>query len=185
MTEPYTSSPCSYLCNNDWHYCPACHTNASTNTNNTINKYNFIKNITLTPNQIAAGGPIPQNYTLVQQEQKCTSGEKNPPWYPTMNAYERGTSNRTGLYDCATFTGSFTGPNSVYAYKSPVLYYTPATWATRGTIEMYVYGGSIANANPLPPVSYVARVEPGSLKELWRMNLINTNISWRNLLHWW
>src|SRR5439155_9808339 len=74
---------------------------------------NIIKNITFTLNEIAAGGPIPQNYTLAQQEQKCITEQKNPPWYQTMNAFERGDSNRTGLYGCATFTGSFTGPNSV------------------------------------------------------------------------
>ncbi|HET7284824.1 MAG TPA: hypothetical protein VFI70_09070 [Nitrososphaeraceae archaeon] len=39
--------------------------------------------LTLTPNHIAAGGPIPQNYTLAQQEQKCVAKEGNNggPWY--------------------------------------------------------------------------------------------------------
>lgn len=49
--------------------------------------------------------------------------------------------------------------------------------ATRGINEMYVYGGALYNAVPPPSGSFVARVEPGSLKELWRTNLINTNIS--------
>lgn len=138
-----------------------------------------IKNIsaTLTPNQIAAGGPIPPNYTLVQQEAKCIAGQKNPPWYPTMNAFERGDSNRTGLYKCATFTGSFTGPNQVYAYRSPDSYYAPAIMVTRGTNEIYVYGGSNAASDPIPTSSYVARIEPGTLKEIWRTVLININIS--------
>ena len=137
------------------------------------------KNIsaTLTPNQIAAGGPIPPNYTLVQQEANCIAEQKNPPWYPTMLGYERGDSNRTGLYACATFTGSLTEPNQVYAYKSPDKYYTPAVMVTRGTNEMYVYGGSNAASTPIPTASYVARIEPGTLKELWRTVLVNTNIS--------
>jgi hypothetical protein len=126
---------------------------------------------------IAAGGPIPPNYTLVQQEVKCLAEQKNPPWYPTMLPYERGDSNRTGLYECATFTGSFTDPNEVYAYQSPEKYPTPAIMVTRGTNEMYVYGGSQLNSNPLPTSSYVARIEPGTLKELWRTVLININIS--------
>jgi hypothetical protein len=29
-----------------------------------------------TPNQIAAGGPIPPNYTLVQKEAECIAGQK-------------------------------------------------------------------------------------------------------------
>jgi hypothetical protein len=131
----------------------------------------------LTPNQIAAGGPIPPNYTLVQQEAECIAGKDNAPWYQTMLGYERGDSNRTGLYECATFTGSFTGPNQVFAYRSPDRYYTPAIMVTRGTNEMYIYGGSNAASDPVPTSSYVARIEPGTLKELWRTVLINTNIS--------
>lgn len=137
-----------------------------------------LKNVTLlTPNEIAAGGPIPPNYTLAQEEQKCLAAKENAPWYPTMNAVDHGDGNRTGLYDCATFTGSFTGPNSVYAYRSQDRYYTPAMMVTRGTNEIYVYGGSNGAADPVPTASYVARIEPGTLKELWRTVLINTNIS--------
>jgi len=138
---------------------------------------NTIKDNVLTPNEIAAGGPIPQNYTLAQQEQKCITEQKNPPRYPTMNAFERGDSNRTGMYGCATFTGSFTGPNTVYAYRSPNIYYTHAIMSTRGINEMYVYGGSQFNSKPLPISPYVARIEPGTLKELWRTVLLNVNIS--------
>ena len=39
-----------------------------------------LKNATLlTPDQIAAGGPIPPNYTLAQQEVECTAAEQNAP----------------------------------------------------------------------------------------------------------
>lgn len=145
--------------------------NASASTLNT-------ENVTLlTPDQIAAGGPIPPNYTLAQQEAECTAAENNPPWYPTMLSYEHHDGNRTHLYECATFTGSFTGPNQVYAYRSPERYYTPSMMATRGVNEMYVYGGALANAVPPPTATFVAKVEPGSLKELWRTYLVNQNIS--------
>lgn len=139
--------------------------------------YNIPYSPRITPNEIATGGPIPPNYTLAQQEQKCIATKQNAPWYSTMNAYERGNGNRTGLYDCATFTGSLTGPNSVYAYRSPDRYYTPAIMSTRGINEIYVYGGSQLNTNPMPTHTYVARVEPGTLKELWRTVLLNINIS--------
>ena len=49
--------------------------------------------------------------------------------------------------------------------------------ATRGVNEMYVYGGALANAIPPPTATYVAKVEPGSLKELWLTYLVNQNIS--------
>ena len=40
--------------------------------------------------------------------------------------------------------------------------------STRGINEMYVYGGSQHNTDPVPTSTYVARIEPGTLKELWR-----------------
>lgn len=138
--------------------------------------YLHLLNTTPSPNQIAAGGPLPGNYTIAFQEAKCTAEEGNDPWYPTLLSYEAHDSNRTKCYQCAQFTGSLTGPNTVYAYQSPDRYYMTSMIATRGMNEMYAYGGA-AGAVPLPSASFVARVEPGSLKELWRTYLINTNIT--------
>eukprot|EP00457_Paulinella_chromatophora_P009410 gb/GEZN01009477.1/.p1 GENE.gb/GEZN01009477.1/~~gb/GEZN01009477.1/.p1 ORF type:complete len:260 (-),score=24.77 gb/GEZN01009477.1/:119-898(-) len=82
------------------------------------------------------------------------------------------------MYQCATFTGSRTSPNNVYAYRAPTdTYYAPSMMVTRGENELYIYGGSLGNANPLPPGPYVARVEVGTLKELWRTPLLNTHIT--------
>lgn len=131
-----------------------------------------------TPNQVAAGGPIPPNYTLAQQESECVAAENNPPWSQTLVAFENYNSNRSHYWSCASFTGSFTSPNQVYAYKSPTYYPTPFTIVTRGTNEMYVYGGvEAANPPSLGLHPYVSKIEPGSLKELWRTELLNTNIS--------
>jgi hypothetical protein len=136
-----------------------------------------LENATLfTSNQIAAGGPIPPNYTLAQQEAECVAAENNAPWTQTLTAFENYNSNRVHYWSCAPFTGSFTGPNQVFAYKSPTYYPTPFTIVTRGTNEMYVYGGVVA-ANPPPSGPYVSKFEPGSLKELWRTDLLNTNMS--------
>ncbi len=95
--------------------------NATTNESNNynINNDNSILS-NLTQNEIAAGGPIPPNYTLAFNEEKCVQGEDNPPWSPTLLSDEHHDVNRTHLYQCATFTGSLTEPNQVYAYKSPV-----------------------------------------------------------------
>lgn len=152
--------------------------NASNSVNNTNNNNNptFLTS-TNTPNQLAAGGPIPPNYTMAYNEEKCAQGENNAPWYPTLLSYEHHDINRTHLYACATFPGSFTDPNQVYAYQSPEWYNTPTMMVTRGVDDVYVYGGASSNANPIPSGPFVAKVEPGSLKELWRTNLLNTNIS--------
>jgi hypothetical protein len=114
---------------------------------------------------------------MAQQEAKCAAAAHNPPWFQTLSAFENYDSNRSHYWSCAQFPGSFTGPNKVYAYKSPTYYPTPFAIVTRGINEMYVYGGVVATSNPPPSGPYVSKVEPGSLKELWRTNLLNVNIS--------
>jgi hypothetical protein len=126
--------------------------------------------------QAAAGGPL-SNHVVALEEATCTAAEVNPPWYSTLLSGEHHDSARSKMYPCAQFTGSFTETNTVYAYKSPDTYYAPSMMVTRGVNEMYLYGGSLGNANPLPSGPYVARVEPGSLKERWRTNLLNTHIT--------
>ncbi len=126
--------------------------------------------------QAAAGGPL-SNLQVAFEEADCTAAEENLPWYSTLLGGEAHDSARTKMYPCAQFTGSFTGTNTVYAYESPDNYYAQSMMVTRGKNEMYLYGGSMGNANPLPSGPYVARVEPGSLKELWRTNLLNTNLT--------
>jgi hypothetical protein len=93
-------------------------TNAESN--NTIST-----STTLTPNQLAAGGPLPGNLSQVAEQQKCVTAEhsqpENVPWYPTLTKAEHADSDRTALFPCAIFGGSYTytGPNQVYAYQSP------------------------------------------------------------------
>jgi hypothetical protein len=142
---------------------------------------NTYSTLTLTPNQIAAGGPIPPNYTMALQEAKCAAALKNPPWFLTIMPTEHFDSGRTDLFACAQFPGSYTGPNNVYAYESSDVYKTPFNIATRGINEMYVYGGGNGDQKPPGLQTFVARVEPGSLKELWRTYLNNANIT--NDLH--
>lgn len=132
--------------------------------------------LTLTPNMIAAGGPIPPNYTIARQEAECAAALDNPGWYPTLMPAEHHDSARTEMYPCAQFPGSYTGPNDVYAYPSPLnTYITPFHTITRGIDEMYIYGGAAADAKPPTSQTYVASVEPGTLNERWRTYLNNAN----------
>jgi hypothetical protein len=134
------------------------------------------QNVTAVPyyNQIEGNGPLPGNYTVAFQEAQCAAKESNSPWYPTLLSYEHHDTNRSKCYGCAQFTGSLTDNNTVYAYKSPDNYYSGSMIATRGMNELYVYGGA-SGANPMPSGAYVSRVEPGTLKELWRTTLLNIN----------
>ena len=126
-----------------------------------------IVNIGVTSNQLSAGGPLPGNHTLALEEAECASKESNPPWYPTVNPAELADSNRTHVYACAHFGGSFTGPNKVYAYSSPVQYYVPIFAVTRGVNELYVYGGAWGNAIPKPSGPFVAKLNVGDLTQTW------------------
>jgi len=134
-----------------------------------------IVNVGVTPNQLAAGGPLPGNHSVALEEVECAAEENNPPWYPTVNPAELADSNRTHVYACASFLGSFTGPNQVYAYASPEHYYSPIFAVTRGTNELYVLAGSWGNLSPKPSGPFVAKLNVGDLTQLWRTDLANLN----------
>ncbi|MGC1132542.1 MAG: hypothetical protein WA941_06950, partial [Nitrososphaeraceae archaeon] len=144
----------------------------SSNNNNSSNPY---ATLVPTPNMIAAGGPISPNWTMAQEEAGCAAALENPSWYPTLMPAEHHDSERTELFPCAQFPGSFTEPNSVYAYPSYDVYYNPFSMATRGVDEMYIYGGASGDASPPGLQPYVSRVELGTLDEQWRTYLSNVN----------
>ena len=118
---------------------------------------------------------LPGNHTMALQEAKCAAAEKNPPWYPTVNPAELHDSYRTHVYPCAEFGGSFTGPNQVFAYASPLQYYSPIFGVTGGVNELYVLGGSWGSAIPKPSGQFVAKLNVGDLTQLWRTDLANLN----------
>jgi hypothetical protein len=121
-------------------------------------------NSTLTPDQLAAGGPLPGNLSLIESEQECIKSLQNEtnwaPWYPTMVNTEHGGSERTGVFECAQFGGSYTEPNQVYAYQSPTSLGTAQSWIdTREPNEVYVSGGGTGLGLPGP---FVSKMEAGS-----------------------
>ena len=122
----------------------------------------------------AANGPLVGDPSLIPGEQSCAAAEVNAPWYPTIAAFEVHDSNRTHLYDCAHFTGSMSGSNQVFAYSSLQDYPTPYNIVDEGPNELFIYGGGYGD-NPSASGSFVARVEPGTLDQVWRRVLINTN----------
>ena len=127
-----------------------------------------------TPDEQAAGGPLVGDPTLLASEETCVEDEGNAPWYATMAAFEVHDSARTHLYECAHFLGSTSGPNDVLAYSSTDVYETPYNIVTSGPDDLFIYGGGYGD-NPAASGSFVASVEPGTLRERWRRVLINTN----------
>lgn len=145
----------------------------------TNNNSKAAMNITLTPDQLAAGGPLPGNLSQIEEEQKCIAAEHptstNVPWYPTIANTEHGGSERTAVFPCAHFNGSYTKPNQVYAYQSPFsLGGVPSFVVTRGPNEIYVSGGAGNLALPGP---VIAKLQAGSLREVWDTPLSNNNVT--------
>jgi hypothetical protein len=81
-----------------------------------------ISEVALTPNEVAANGPLPGDVTLYQKEFECSQNLPTPGYYHSLNAAEISDAQRSGLFPCATFTGSYDGPNKVYAWPSEDTY---------------------------------------------------------------
>jgi hypothetical protein len=69
-------------------------------------------------NQDAANGPIPGDVTLYAGELACQQAIPTPGYYSSLNGAEISDAQRSGMFPCATFTGSWDGPNAVYAFRS-------------------------------------------------------------------
>ncbi|HEU4446278.1 MAG TPA: hypothetical protein VFR94_16520 [Nitrososphaeraceae archaeon] len=155
---------------------PSYATSGNTTDDNTF-YFNPYSTLAVTPNMIAAGGPVVPNWTMAQQEAECAAETENPGWARTLMPAEHYDSARSELFPCSQFPGSLTGPNNVFAYPSSDMWYAPFSMATRGVDEMYIYGGASGDAKPSALQPYVARVELGTLNEIWRTYLNNINVT--------
>jgi hypothetical protein len=134
--------------------------------------------IGLTGNEIAANGPIPGDVSLYAQELECAQSLSTPGYYPSINGAEIADAQRSGLFPCATFTGSFTGANQVYAWRSEDDYQAANFVNNRRPGEIYLTGGdnpSITGA--VAPGPYVAKVDATTGKQIWRTYMDNANLS--------
>jgi hypothetical protein len=130
---------------------------------------------TVTSDEQAANGPLVGDTSKYASEQARATSENNQPWYATITAFEHHDSNRSHVFACADFLGTSTeGNNQVYAYTSPVNFPGAYNLVTGTSDALYVYGGGYGDA-PNASGSFISRVETGSLKEMWRHVLINTN----------
>lgn len=131
-------------------------------------------------------GPAAANFVdpkIAQEEEAClaASASAQDPLYTTMTRTYNNDIEHTGLFPCAQFNGSMTGPNKVVAKQSSTVYDTPFNIATLGVNDVYLYGGCGAQATPPGLVTYIAKIDPGTLDEIWRTNL--TDASQNNQIH--
>lgn len=138
----------------------------------------LLAKIGLTSNEIAANGPLPGEVSLYDKELRCCQGLSTPGYYSSLNAAEIADGQRSGLFPCATFTGSFDGPNQVYAWRSADDYQATAYINNRKPGELYIAGGANPPLKgPVPPGPFVAKADATTGKETWRTYLDNANAS--------
>src|SRR5262249_43263758 len=97
----------------------------------------------------------------------------NPPWYPSLLAFEHHDSGRTHLFAQAQFGGSFSGPNTVQMRTTNAVYPTPYNLIEPGPNALFVYGGCYGD-KPGGTGAFVARVDPKTFQPKWQTQLTDT-----------
>ncbi len=134
----------------------------------------------LTSNEVAANGPLPGDVSLYEQELALAAMHTSPGYFPSLNAAEIADAQRSGFFPAASFTGSFDGPNQVYAWRSEDRYQGLTYINNRRPGELYLVGGDYPPPKgPVPPGPYVARADATTGKQIWRTYLENANASGR------
>ena len=98
----------------------------------------------------------------------------NPPWYPSLQAFEHYDSGRSHVFSMATFGGSMTGRNRVDIVASrkgqyPSGYNMSYLDANNAFIQGGSYGDVKGSIGP-----FVAKLDPDTLKPVWYTQLRNT-----------
>lgn len=137
-----------------------------------------ISHIGLTDNEKAANGPLPGDVSLYAKELAAQNQIPTPGYYSSLNGAEIADSRRSGFFPAATFSGTFDGPNQVFAWRSEDSYQATAYINNRKPGEIFIGGG----ANPpmkgvVPAGPYVAKADATTGKQIWRTYVENANAS--------
>jgi hypothetical protein len=139
-----------------------------------------VAKVGLTSNEVAAHGPLPGDVSLYAKELACQQKIPTPGYYSSLNGAEIADAQRSGLFPCATFTGSFDGPNQVYAWRSADEYQGASYINNRKPGELYIVGGEFPTLDdPVPAGPFVAKADATTGKQIWRTYLDNPNASGR------
>jgi hypothetical protein len=137
-----------------------------------------VAQIGLSPNEVAANGPLPGDVRLYAKELACAEKQPTPGYYPSINGAELTDSARSGLFECATFSGSFDEPNQVFAWRSADGYDATTYINNRKPGELYIAGGNMPpTKGALPAGPFVAKADATTGREIWRTYLDNGNAS--------
>jgi len=90
--------------------------------------------------------------------------DSNPPWFPSLMAFEHYDSVRTHLFEQARFGGSYDGNNQVAVRTAPVTYPTGYNMVYLSPDDVFLYGGGYGNI-PNATGAFVAKVDPDTLEQ--------------------
>jgi hypothetical protein len=113
-----------------------------------------------------------------EQARAASSGSRaatgNPPWYPSLEAFEHYNSGRSHVFPLAKFDGSWDRPNRVDIVASPRGQYPSGyNMAYLNAHAAFIYGGGYGNVKgSIGP--FVAKVNPNTLRPIWYTQLRNT-----------
>src|SRR5262249_27222590 len=98
----------------------------------------------------------------------------NPPWYPSLQAFEHYNSGRSHVFSQATFGGSMTGKNMVTIKASPEDQYPSGyNMSYLNSKDAFIQGGSYGDVKgSIGP--FVAKLNPITMKKVWYTQLRNT-----------
>ncbi len=130
------------------------------------------------PGEIAANGPMPGDVTLYAKEVACQQALPTPGYYSSLNGAEISDSERSGIFPCATFTGSHDGPNQVFAWRSADDYPGISYINNRRPGELYIVGGEFPTRDdPRQVGPYIAKADATTGEQIWRTYFDNLNVS--------
>ena len=98
----------------------------------------------------------------------------NPPWYPSLEAFEHYNSGRSHVFSMARFGGSFHARNRVaVVYSRKGAYPSGYNMSYLNAKAAFIQGGSYGDV-PGSIGPFVAKVDPKTLKPVWYTQLLNT-----------
>src|SRR5215470_15094352 len=93
--------------------------------------------------------------------------DSNPPWYPSLQAFEHYDSGRSHVFPQAQFLGSYNGRNTVAEVRSHELAYPSGyNMSYLNENEAFIQGGSYGGL-PGSIGPFVAKVDPHTLTNVW------------------
>ncbi|MEA2774687.1 MAG: hypothetical protein QOF90_93 [Acetobacteraceae bacterium] len=121
---------------------------------------------------VAAGGAFAGISLVGKRSPAAAQGGSNPPWFPSLMAFEHYDSERTKLFEHAHFLGSFIRDNAVNVRVSLDKYPTPYNVVYLSSHSLFIFGGAYGDRGGTG--SFAARVDRRTLQTVWFQQLINT-----------